>query len=95
MSREMETLTTMDELRAEVAALRVVVQRILGYTHLDYDHPREALDDELGRACRDIAAVAFTDLCDEPSTAQQRYALHILHQIYSTQVFSSMRKLNS
>lgn len=83
----MDELVATDILRAEVSALRIVVERLLGHIYAGTQNPKIALEKELGLASSELNEVAFTDLFDQPSAILKSHALQCLCQIYSCQVF--------
>lgn len=89
---QMDNLGTIDILRAEVIALRVITQRLLGHLCENSTSPRSLLDKELRIASSDLCDIVMTDAFDQPSEILQDLALAHLHQMYTCQQFVGARK---
>lgn len=83
----MDELGTIDSLRAEVASLRVITQRLLAHIVFKSNSAESMLSQELAAACADLCEVALTDAYDNPSETLRNQALHYLYQMYTCQRF--------
>lgn len=79
-------LNELEQMRAEVVALRLITQRLLGHAACDSPSFQKFLDHELSEARRELTSWTWDADDLEKDQQRSRYADKLLYQMHTCQI---------